>query len=167
MNILVKIFQPNDFELLNYLKIMKRNKLGTILIVGPKRSGKTELLNQLNDLYIKSNQILNLGIELSKIFLNVEKYEDINIKEEIQKIILNYSFFIFIDNIEVMLDSYIQLDPINTLLYFVKDLFSVISVPGMIRGNDLDFGPGTRKYDIKYNIKYLKENDIIINLGGN
>ncbi len=167
MNILVKIFQPNDFELLNYLKIMKRKKFGTILIVGPKRSGKTELLNQLNDLYIKSNQTLNLGIELSKIFLNVEEYEEINIKEEIQKIILNYSFFIFIDNIEVMLDSYIQLDPINTLLYFVKDLFSVISVPGMIKGNDLDFGPGTRKYDIKYNIKYLKENDIIINLGGN
>ena len=164
---MVKMFQPNDFELSNYLKIMKRKKLGTILIVGPKGSGKTELLNQLNDNYFQSNQILNLGIELSKIFLNIEKYEDIKIKEEIQKIILNYSFFIFIDNIEVMLDSYIQLDPINTLLYFVKDLFSVISVPGRIRGNDLDYGPGKRKYDIKNNIKYLKENDIIINLGGN
>ena len=120
-----------------------------ILIVGPYNSGKTSLLRDIGrDL---NNDVININLELSRLLLNMSKKERMfNAQKVLNEIIENNSEeggVVLLDNIEILFDVEVKIDPLKTLKDLARHYFIVSTWSGRIENDFIIYGQiGHREY---------------------
>lgn len=109
-----------------------------ILLVGPSRSGKTQLLRQLGDKL--SNTPLNVGVELGRRLAATPKNErgfsagellrEIADKERAEDPLL-------LDNLELLFEPVLQINPLDLVRRLAHSKRVVAVWPGELRGDRL------------------------------
>ena len=128
-------------------------KARIVLIVGSAGCGKSKLLRTLREIY-KDGTLINLGLELSKKLIENKNIDFYDAMDEI----LGDSTKVYLDNIEILSDPYINKDPIGELLNIAKKRQIVATLTGEIKNGILYY-----LRDRRFQIKDLKDS-LIINI---
>lgn len=139
-------------ELINVLKTTERMYYRLILLVGPSKSGKTPVLQNLaSDLHYP---VINLNAELSEKMLDMTtKQRTLNIPKLLEQIFTPAGNTVLLDNIELICDVQLQQDPLRLLQQLSRNRTIVAAWNGAVCDGKLtyaEFGhPEYRSYDTK------------------
>lgn len=153
---ITKIYEINNQNLDNIWISLESEyfiKAKIVLIVGSAGSGKSKLLRTLLEIY-RDGILINFGLELSKKLIenkNIDFYDAVN------EILGDY-IKVYLDNVEILSDPYINKDPIGELLNIAKTRQVVATLTGEINKDILYY-----LRDRRFPIKDLKDS-IIINI---
>ncbi|HIE15214.1 TPA: BREX-3 system P-loop-containing protein BrxF [Candidatus Bathyarchaeota archaeon] len=118
----------NSVHLILSDQILKKIQL--LLIVGKMKSGKTQLLKILHSKY-KDGPLINLGLKLSKKFVECV---GIDFYEAMDEILGNHSK-VYLDNLEILTDPYLNRDSIRELVKLSRKRKVVATLIGEVRDN--------------------------------
>jgi hypothetical protein len=125
-------------ELDRLLAEVRSLKTKLVLVVGPSRSGKSKLCEGLTKR--KETQLTKLGRVLGRRLLQFPRTQRHLAAPEVFKEILgevNSSDVVFIDNIEILFDRSLRLDPLKLMKQQARFKITVATWPGEIRGTKL------------------------------
>lgn len=120
-----------------------------LLIAGIHGSGKTSLLRfcqkELN------YPLLNLNLTLSQRLLELKTRQRAPQAQSILGELLTGNGLLLVDNIELLFDPSLQLDPLHALKLTSRHRSLIVAWPGAIEGNQLTYAepghPAYRRYD--------------------
>jgi|SRR5271157_5317720 len=158
---LVKIISTNDLELIDQVRQVIRNQSGIILIIGNSLQDNAIFMDFLRRQFQPNIVSINLGLLLSE-YIFQHKNENIDLNDFLDSLIEN-KFTVLLDHIEILTDPYIQRDPIRFFLSYAKNRVLILNIPGLLRGEILDYGPNQREYELNL----FNDSVLIIQLASN
>jgi len=110
-----------------------------VLLIGPSDSGKTQLLRQLAD--ERDCKVLNVNLEFSQRMLDVVRSRRPKQADRVfREIIMNQSTdLVHVDNLEVLFDTALQLDPLRLLQLASRNQTVVASWNGTLNDGLLSY----------------------------
>jgi len=124
-----------------------------VLVVGSSGAGKTELLQLLADEL--GTPLVNVNLELSRQLLEVPRKKRPRQVERLVKELINTAQqeSIILDNLEILFDTALQLDPLRLLKAVSRNRTIVASWNGMIDGDSLSYAePDHAEYQSYRNV---------------
>lgn len=150
MRSLVEIISAADIQLRDILRNYISKGFGLTMVVGTSLQKKKSIFSKLSDFISFPNLKINLGKMISESLIRNE----INSKFfDLDEFLINYvqnEKVLFIDHIEILSDSYLQLDPIHCLLNIARKHVIIANIPGLFYKDYLDYGPKVHRYGLDY-----------------
>jgi predicted ATPase len=108
-----------------------------IMLVAPFDAGKTAVLQEVHER--TSAPLININLELSRIMLDLTEREralhlPFILSEVVDK---SVSYLVLLDNIEILFDGSLMLDPLRLLQGLSRNKTVVVALSGSIEGNYL------------------------------
>lgn len=123
-----------------------------VLVVGQSGAGKTKILKQLEVDQDYSYINLNLGLSRKLIELS-EKQRSMQVRSQIANLLDTTTGVVLLDNIEILFDTALQLNPLLLLQGLSRNRTLVVSWNGSIQDGSLIYAgpahPEFRKYACK------------------
>ena len=121
-----------------------------LLVVGARGTGKTLCLREVAH-HTDRHNVANIGIELSRRLLDLtERERPLRVEELLGQIIAGTSDPALLDNLEVLFEPKLQVDPLALLQSLSRDRTVVAAWPGAISGGQLHYAepglPEHRRY---------------------
>jgi predicted AAA+ superfamily ATPase len=134
-------------EILAKLNQMEAGYYRLMLVLGPYRSGKTKLMQEIADT-IKA-PLVNVNLELSRRLLELSVRERaLQASEHLREILDEIdNDVVLLDNIELLFAEELELDPLRLLQYLSRQRTIIATWNGCVRENHLTYAePGHHEY---------------------
>jgi AAA+ ATPase superfamily predicted ATPase len=138
---------------INMLTHLKEKFSKLLFLVGPASSGKTQCLNEISE---RTNvPYINFGIELSKKLIELSAKQQVLRVSGLTKEIINNvkSETVLVDNIELLFNPELKIDPIRLLLNCSRNTTLVVAFSGKQVGNSIIYAeshhPEYKKFKIE------------------
>lgn len=120
-----------------------------VLVVGPPRSGKTHLLQEVA--VVKGWPLVNLNQRVSELLLELtQRQRALRLPRIVGDVLASGSDVVLVDNIELLFSPDLQQDPLKLLQGLARNRTVVASWPGDIAGKQLTYAepshPEYRRY---------------------
>ena len=114
-----------------------------VLVVGRRGAGKTLCLREIGQ-GIDPSQPVNVGIELSHRLLDLtERERPLRVEELLRQIVADASDPVLLDNLEVLFEPCLRVDPLALLQSLSRDRTVVAAWPGTVSAGQLHYAePG-------------------------
>lgn len=124
-----------------------------LIISGQSGTGKTELIRSLASSF--NTQVTNVNLQLSKKLIEVEKSRRSFCVEQLFYKIIENDNMNFLDNIEILFDSQLRINPLRLLKDASRNKTIITTWNGEIQGNDLTYAMPFHHEYTRCNVKDL------------